>query len=36
MFYNKNTKNENNKYGQMKLKNQKTQEEKSMLKMKKE
>ena len=35
MFYNKITKKENNKYGQMKLKNKKKQEEKNMLKNKK-
>jgi len=35
MFYNKITKNENNKYGQMKLKIKKTQEEKIMLKTQK-
>ena len=35
MFYNKITKNENNKYGQVKLKIKKTQEEKIMLKNKK-
>ena len=35
MFYNEITKNENNKYGQMKLKIKKTQEEKIMLKNKK-
>ena len=35
MFYDKITKNENNKYGQIKLKIKKTQEEKIMLKKQK-